>query len=87
MASLSKLPTRPLGKNGPQVPRLGLGLMGLSGVYGTPAADAERLAFLDEAYKQGEVFWDTGKFAAMLFRRQILGNSASVRVFFSGVHD
>jgi aryl-alcohol dehydrogenase-like predicted oxidoreductase len=51
---------RKLGKNGPEVPRLGLGLMGLSGVYGLPAPDKERLAFLDEAYKMGERFWDTG---------------------------
>ena len=61
MASFSKLPTRPLGKNGPQVPRLGLGMVGISGVYGLPGSDEERLAFLDEVYKRGETFWDTGK--------------------------
>lgn len=60
MAAFKTLPTRPLGKNGPLVPRLGLGLMGASGTYGTSLADAERLAFLDEAYKRGERFWDTG---------------------------
>lgn len=57
---MSKLPTRPLGKNGPQLPRLGLGLMNSSGTYGLPGLDADRLTFLDEAYKMGEVFWDTG---------------------------
>ena len=61
MATSTKLPTRQLGKNGPQVPRLGLGLMGASGVYGVPGSDTERLAFLDEVYKKGETFWDTGK--------------------------
>ncbi|KAJ5620702.1 aldo-keto reductase [Penicillium lagena] len=53
------LPTRSLGRNGPLVPRLGLGLMGISGTYGLPSADTERLAFLDEAYEKGERFWDT----------------------------
>jgi hypothetical protein len=61
MATSTKLLTRPLGKDGPQVPRLGIGTMGLSGVYGDPAPDKERLAFLDEVYKRGEIFWDTGK--------------------------
>ncbi|KAF2256643.1 putative aldo-keto reductase, partial [Trematosphaeria pertusa] len=53
------LPTAPLGKNGPQVNRLGLGLMGLSSFYGTKKSDAERLALLDKAYDMGERFWDT----------------------------
>ncbi|EGR49903.1 aldo-keto reductase [Trichoderma reesei QM6a] len=57
--TLPKIVTRALGKNGPQVPRLGLGLMGLSGHYGLPAPDEERLAFLDKAYEMGETFWDT----------------------------
>lgn len=61
MTTLNKLPTRQLGRNGPQLPRLGLGLMGVSGVYGMPAPDAERLNFLDEAYRKDETFWDTGK--------------------------
>ena len=61
MASLiGKLPTRPLGKNGPQVPRLGLGLMSNSGIYGLARGD-ERLHFLDGAYSKGETFWDTGE--------------------------
>lgn len=61
MAPAKKLPTRPLGKDGPQVPRLGLGLMGASIVYGLPASDEERLAFLSKAYDIGEVFWDSGE--------------------------
>jgi len=64
MAAYTKLPLRQLGNNGPRVPGLGLGLMGISGVYGIPAPDHERLAFLDEAYKMGETFWDTGKFVS-----------------------
>lgn len=54
------LPTRPLGKDGPQVPRLGFGTMGLSAFYGPTKPDEERLAVLDRAYELGETFWDTG---------------------------
>lgn len=57
---MSPLPTAALGANGPQVPRLGLGLMGLSYGYGKPKPDEQRLAFLDAAYQLGETFWDSG---------------------------
>jgi aryl-alcohol dehydrogenase-like predicted oxidoreductase len=64
MSNAKDLPTRrPLGKDGPLVPRLGLGLMSNSGNYGSPASDEVRLTFLDEAHKLGETFWDTGKAA------------------------
>ncbi|CAG8145973.1 unnamed protein product [Penicillium olsonii] len=53
------LPARRLGRHGPLVPRLGLGLMGASGVYGSPASDEKRFKFLDQAYERGERFWDT----------------------------
>ncbi|KAF2130693.1 aldo/keto reductase-like protein [Dothidotthia symphoricarpi CBS 119687] len=53
------LPTRRLGKNGPEITALGLGLMGLSVGYGKPRSDPERLAFLTHAYKLGETSWDT----------------------------
>ena len=53
----SPLVSRPLGNNGPIVPRLGLGLLSL----GMPGqSDEERLAFLDAAFERGERFWDTG---------------------------
>jgi len=61
MATLTKLLTRQLGNNGPQAPRLGLGLMNISGTYGLPGSDEDRLAFLDEVYKKGETFLDTGR--------------------------
>jgi aryl-alcohol dehydrogenase-like predicted oxidoreductase len=61
MSTTASLPTRPLGRNGPQVTRLGLGLMGASGIYGVPDSDAPRLALLDKAYEMGERFWDTGE--------------------------
>ncbi|KAK3307451.1 NADP-dependent oxidoreductase domain-containing protein [Chaetomium strumarium] len=60
MSAAVKLATRPLGKNGPLVPSIGLGLMSLSSAHGMPKPDAERLVFLDKAYEIGETFWDTG---------------------------
>lgn len=53
------LPKAQLGRNGPQVNRLGFGLMGLSMFYGTPKPDEERLDILTQAHKLGERFWDS----------------------------
>ncbi|KAJ5985836.1 hypothetical protein N7522_013032 [Penicillium canescens] len=54
-----KLPTRQLGKDGPQVTALGYGMMGLSAYYAPAAPDEERLHFLDYVYNSGIVNWDT----------------------------
>ncbi|KAG9767505.1 Aldo/keto reductase, partial [Aureobasidium melanogenum] len=59
MANIPKLPTRKLGKNGPEVTAIGFGTMGLSAFYGTPKPDEERYALLDHIYQSGELFWDT----------------------------
>lgn len=59
MSSASSVPTRQLGKDGPQVSALGFGLMGLSAYYGATASDEERLEFLDHVYASGQRFWDT----------------------------
>ncbi|KAL1863691.1 hypothetical protein Plec18170_000529 [Paecilomyces lecythidis] len=56
---MTSIPKRPLGRNGPEVNRLGFGCMGLSAFYGPPKPDNERLAVLDAAYQAGEHFWDT----------------------------
>ncbi|KIW68207.1 hypothetical protein PV04_04168 [Phialophora macrospora] len=53
------LPTRQLGKDGPQVTALGFGLMGLSIFYGKKLPDDQRLAFLDHVFASGETFWDS----------------------------
>lgn len=55
----TQLPQRQLGKNGPKVDALGLGLMGLSAFYGNKKPDNERLAFLDKAYELGARNWDS----------------------------
>lgn len=52
--------TRTLGKNGPLVPSMGFGCMGLSAYYtANPAPDAERFQVLDRALELGETFWVT----------------------------
>ncbi|KAH7024798.1 aldo-keto reductase, putative [Microdochium trichocladiopsis] len=55
----AQIPTRPLGKNGPLVPRIGFGAMGLSVSYHDQQPDEERLAVLNHAHAIGETFWDT----------------------------
>ncbi|KAI8964543.1 putative aldo-keto reductase [Daldinia sp. FL1419] len=51
---------RRLGKDGPLVPAIGLGLMGASySVYGKELDDEERFKLLDRALELGETFWDT----------------------------
>lgn len=56
---MPSLPTRQLGRGGPQVTALGLGLMGLSAFYGVQRPENERMAFLDYAYSIGQHHWDS----------------------------
>lgn len=58
----ANVPLRALGKNGPQVPRLGFGLMGMSHLtYGSIPSDEERFKILDRAFELGCVFWDSSE--------------------------
>ena len=52
---------RQLGRDGPKVPAMGLGLMGLSGAYTKVPSDEERFTVLDRAAELGETFWDTSE--------------------------
>jgi aryl-alcohol dehydrogenase-like predicted oxidoreductase len=55
---------RPLGSTGPRVSAVGLGCMGMSGVYG-PADRAESIATIHAALDAGVTLLDTGDFYGM----------------------
>ena len=59
--SNNNVPLRRLGRDGPLVPALGLGLMGLSAFFGKTASDEERFPVLDRALELGATFWDSSK--------------------------
>jgi aryl-alcohol dehydrogenase-like predicted oxidoreductase len=63
-----------LGRGGPQVSRLGLGLMGMSGVYG-PADEAESTATIRAGLDAGVTLLDTGDFYGMGHNELLLGNA------------
>lgn len=58
------LPARALGSTGPAVSAIGLGLMGMSDLYG-PADDGESLATIRAALDAGVTLLDTGDFYGM----------------------
>jgi aryl-alcohol dehydrogenase-like predicted oxidoreductase len=56
------VPHHRLGRNGPSVPALGFGLMGMSYMaYGTALSEEEQFAVLDRAVELGATFWDTAE--------------------------
>ena len=83
-----------LGRGGPQVSRAGLGLMGMSGVYG-PADDEESVATIRAALDAGITLLDTGDFYGMGHNELLLSrvlaevprDSVFVQVKFGGMRD
>ncbi|HEY5357871.1 MAG TPA: aldo/keto reductase [Streptosporangiaceae bacterium] len=83
-----------LGAGGPQVSRVGLGLMSMSGVYG-PADEAESIATIRAALEAGVTLLDTGDFYGMghnelLLRDALRGvdrESVFIQVKFGGQRD
>jgi aryl-alcohol dehydrogenase-like predicted oxidoreductase len=83
-----------LGRGGPKVSRLGLGLMGMSGIYGA-ADDAESIATIRAALDAGITLLDTGDFYGMghnemLLRDALRGidrSSVFIQVKFGGQRD
>jgi aryl-alcohol dehydrogenase-like predicted oxidoreductase len=89
------LQTTTLGRGGPAVSRAGLGLMGMSGIYG-PADDAESIATIHAAVDAGITLLDTGDFYGMghnelllrdALRRGIPRESVFIQVKFGGLRD
>ena len=65
---------RRLGANGPEVSALGLGLMGMSGMYG-PADREESIATIDAALEAGVTLLDTGDFYGAGHNEMLLGDA------------
>jgi aryl-alcohol dehydrogenase-like predicted oxidoreductase len=87
--------TTTLGRGGPAVSRAGLGLMGMSGIYGE-ADDQESLATIQAAVDAGITLLDTGDFYGMghnelllrdALRRGIPRESVFIQVKFGGQRD
>jgi aryl-alcohol dehydrogenase-like predicted oxidoreductase len=61
----SSVPLRKLGTNGPEVPALGYGMMGLSQpVYGSVSSEQDKFAMLDRAYELGARHWDSSEYTS-----------------------
>lgn len=67
----TSLPARRLGASGPPVTAVGLGLMGMSDLYG-PADDAESIATIHAALDAGVTLLDTGDFYGMGHNEMLL---------------
>lgn len=68
----NNVPLRRLGKNGPLVPALGLGLMGMSILYGQAPSDEERFKLLDRAVELGATNWDSSEWVSAPIPCQLL---------------
>jgi aryl-alcohol dehydrogenase-like predicted oxidoreductase len=67
-------PTRQLGTTGPNTFTLGLGCMGMSGMYG-PADRAESFATIQAAREAGIILLDTGDFYGMGHNEMLIGEA------------
>lgn len=56
---MTTMPTRQLGRNGPQVSAIGFGVMGLSPFSTEPPPDEERFKILDRAIELGCTYFDS----------------------------
>ncbi|HEY2545532.1 MAG TPA: aldo/keto reductase [Candidatus Acidoferrum sp.] len=70
--------TRRLGSAGPVVSAIGLGCMGMSGMYG-PADEAESIATIHEAIGRGIDLLDTGDFYGMGHNEMLIGRAVQGR--------
>src|SRR5262249_3918838 len=73
-----RLKTRRLGASGPEVSAIGLGCMGMSGVYG-PSDRAESIATIHAALDAGITLLDTGDFYCMGHNELLLAEALAGR--------
>ncbi|MGE5498297.1 MAG: aldo/keto reductase, partial [Syntrophothermus sp.] len=86
--------TRKLGSSGPEVSAMGLGLMGMSDLYG-PSDEKESIATIHKALEEGITILDTGDFYGMghnemLLREALKGKERKkllISVKFGGMRD
>jgi aryl-alcohol dehydrogenase-like predicted oxidoreductase len=71
---MSTVRTTTLGRGGPVVSRAGLGLMGMSSVYGA-ADDTESIATIRAALDAGVTLLDIGDFYGMGHNEMLLGRA------------
>lgn len=67
---------RILGANGPQVPGVGLGCMGMSGVYGQ-ASETESIATIERAIELGHGFLDTADYYLAGHNEELIARAIS----------
>ena len=70
--------TRALGAPGPDVSTIGLGCMGMSGMYG-PADENESIATIHAALDAGITLLDTGDFYGMGHNEMLIGRALEGR--------
>jgi aryl-alcohol dehydrogenase-like predicted oxidoreductase len=75
-----------LGRGGPEVSRAGLGLMGMSSVYGA-ADETESVATIRAALDAGVTLLDTGDFYGMGHNEMLLGRALRAVLASVGVRD
>src|SRR5271157_4578340 len=74
MTTITRTERRKLGRTGPEVFPIGLGCMGMSGMYGA-ADDGESLATIHAAIDAGVNLLDTGDFYGMGHNEMLLGRA------------
>ena len=70
--------SKQLGRTGPAVSALGLGCMGMSGIYGR-ADEAESIATIHAALDAGITLLDTGDFYGMGHNEMLIGEALQRR--------
>lgn len=79
---MTRVPLRPLGRNGPPVASIGYGTMGLSMAYGSIPSDTERMALLTRCIELGSTHIDTADVYAdseVLIGRWLADSSPEMR--------